>query len=253
MPHNAATGTGILGSAHYVNPDIETASQGYAARFAGPVGEYFLQQQRTLVDELMSHAGERPLQVLDVGGGHAQLTPLLLERGCEVFVHGSSINCAERLKGLGGAAEQLHFFVSPLDAIRPPIPQFDVVLAFRLLPHVLDWQRFLTQIAQFTRSQLIFDFTSIASLNAFSPIFFKLKKQIEKNTRPYFVHSLRQIEDHVAELGFEEIAVRKQFSFPMGAHRALNDVRRSKAIESVSKKLYLTSLIGSPVIVSAKR
>ena len=239
--------------AHYVEPDIVTSSSAYASRFAGPVGEYFLNLQEAIVDSLLITSPGRPLQVLEVGGGHAQLTPLLLERGCHVWVQGSDVSCADRLHGLGGAPEQLHFFVSPLDALRPPLEQFDVVLAFRLLPHIVDWRRFLTDISRLARHQVIFDFAALASANVLTPLLFEIKRRIEKNTRPYFLHRLRAIEDHLAGLGFDEIAVRKQFAAPMGLHRALDNAERSAKIETLAQRIGITKLIGSPAIVAATK
>ena len=52
-------------------PDVETASDDYAARFAGPVGAWMLQVQERAVLELI--APWPGASVLDVGGGHAQL------------------------------------------------------------------------------------------------------------------------------------------------------------------------------------
>ena len=49
-------------------PDVETASDDYARRFSGPVGEWFLDvQERACLDLLRPWRGGT---VLDVGGGH---------------------------------------------------------------------------------------------------------------------------------------------------------------------------------------
>ena len=62
-----------------LTPDVETASDGYARRFAGPVGTYFLARQAAAVARLLSDSDAPGRRALDVGGGHGQLTPLLLQ------------------------------------------------------------------------------------------------------------------------------------------------------------------------------
>jgi 2-polyprenyl-3-methyl-5-hydroxy-6-metoxy-1,4-benzoquinol methylase len=64
--------------------DLETSSAGYARRFAGPVGAWFLERQaRSTLELLTPWPGAR---ILDVGGGHGQLTGPLLEAGHQVTV-----------------------------------------------------------------------------------------------------------------------------------------------------------------------
>ena len=59
--------------------DVETSSDDYARRFAGAVGAFFLEiQARTTLDLLQPWPGSR---VLDVGGGHGQVTGPLIEAG----------------------------------------------------------------------------------------------------------------------------------------------------------------------------
>jgi len=68
--------------------DVETSSDAYARRFAGPLGEYFLEvQSRLTLDLLAPWPGAR---VLDVGGGHGQTIGALVESGFDVTVLGSA-------------------------------------------------------------------------------------------------------------------------------------------------------------------
>ena len=76
--------------------DVESSSEEYARRFGGPVGRWFLATQtRVTLDAL---AGLPPgSTVLDVGGGHAQVAPPLIEAGYRVSVAGSEAACGRRL------------------------------------------------------------------------------------------------------------------------------------------------------------
>jgi len=67
--------------------DVVTSSDAYARRFGGAVGSYFLERQSAAVLELV-----RPwpgARVLDVGGGHGQVTGPLVAAGYAVTVLGS--------------------------------------------------------------------------------------------------------------------------------------------------------------------
>src|SRR5690348_10446475 len=60
--------------------DVETSSDDYARRFAGTVGAWFLERQADATRELLADL-PHGAKVVDVGGGHAQLTPMLVEAG----------------------------------------------------------------------------------------------------------------------------------------------------------------------------
>src|SRR3954467_14158863 len=77
--------------------DIGTSSEDYARRFTGAVGRWFIETQTRIT---LGFLGALPVgaSVLDVGGGHAQITPPLLEAGYEVTVAGSDPSCRARLQ-----------------------------------------------------------------------------------------------------------------------------------------------------------
>ena len=67
--------------------DIETASEGYASRFRGAAGEYFLARQADITLEFLRDLPGA--KVLEVGGGHAQLAEPLVKNGYRVTITGS--------------------------------------------------------------------------------------------------------------------------------------------------------------------
>src|SRR5690349_12021332 len=126
-------------------PDIETSSEDYARRFAGAVGSYFLDVQAGITLRLLSPwPGAR---VLDVGGGHAQLAPLLVTHGYRVTVAGSEEICRARLDRSMAPGS---FDFQACDLLDLPFPDrsFDAVLAFRLLAHLESWRQ---QVAELCR------------------------------------------------------------------------------------------------------
>jgi SAM-dependent methyltransferase len=236
-------------------PDIETASDGYAQRFAGPAGTYFLEVQAEAMRRLLSDTFANA-RVLEIGGGHAQLTPVLLELGFDVWVQGSSSVCSRRVRALMARPEyrgRVHFVTSSLWALPFPDLSFDLVLGVRLLAHVERWRELLAEAARVCRRQLLLDYPPVMSVNALERWLFRVKRQIEGNTRLYFCYASGELNRALRPLGFERMAIEKQFFVPMVLHRALARQRLSHALERGSRALGLTRLFGGPVLLLAER
>jgi 2-polyprenyl-3-methyl-5-hydroxy-6-metoxy-1,4-benzoquinol methylase len=230
--------------------DLETASEGYARRFAGPVGEHFLAvQARATLALLAPLAGG---SVLDVGGGHAQLAVPLVAAGFRVTVAGSSEGCRARLDRLlpHGAFD---FRAADLLALPFPDRSFDAVLAFRLLPHVESWRELLAELCRVARQAVIVDYPDRRSWNLFAGALFGAKRRVEGNTRPYRCFTRREVIATLACSGFGRPVLSPQFFLPMVVHRALGRAGLSRALERVSGALGLTRAFGSPIVLRAVR
>jgi SAM-dependent methyltransferase len=225
--------------------DVHTASDDYARRFTGGVGAWFLDVQARIVLDLL-----RPwpkASVLDVGGGHAQLAGPLIEAGYALTVHGTADACAQRL-GPWLERGRVRFQTGPLLALPWPDRAFDVVIAFRLLPHVDAWRALTLELCRLARHAVVFDYPTRRSVNVVSDAFFGAKKNVEGNTRPFRVFAESEIDAAVDEAGFVTRARRPEFALPMALHRALGTAALSKAMEGAASGLGLTRAIGSPVV-----
>ncbi|MGD9972852.1 MAG: class I SAM-dependent methyltransferase [Desulfatirhabdiaceae bacterium] len=226
-------------------PDIETASDDYAGRFSGETGAYFLDvQARITLSLLKRHPG---CSVLDVGGGHAQLAIPLVHNGFNVTVTGSHDSCRNRLDRYlppgGFEYETCQLY---------PLPfrdrQFDVAIAFRLLPHLKKWQALVSELCRVADKMVIVDYPDIRSFNILYDLLFHLKKESEGNTRPFALFSRKQICHEFMTHHFGEPEFYPEFFIPMVIHRKFQSDRQSQWIESVSQKLKLTRWLGSPII-----
>jgi 2-polyprenyl-3-methyl-5-hydroxy-6-metoxy-1,4-benzoquinol methylase len=230
--------------------DVETSSADYAKRFAGPVGAWFLDRQTRITLDLLSPWPGA--SVLDVGGGHGQLAGPLVEAGYSVTVHGSADVCARGVAPLLRSG-QARFQAGPLLALPWPDRAFDVVLAFRLLPHVTQWRELLAELCRVARSAVVVDYPTRRSVNVVSGALFAAKKRVEGNTRPFRVFSEREIDEAIAAAGYATTARRPEFALPMALHRALGLAVASRALEGATRILGVTAAFGSPVIRRAER
>jgi SAM-dependent methyltransferase len=230
--------------------DVETSSDAYARRFSGPVGSFFLERQRDAVLELL---GPWPgASVLDVGGGHGQVTGPLVDAGFAVTVLGSDPLCEARVREWTGAG-RARFLAADLLAPGLADRSFDVVLSLRLLPHVRRVPELVAALSRLARAAVVVDYPTRRSVNAVSGLFFGLKQGVEGDTRPFRVFADREVEEAFAAHGYAPAGRRPQFLAPMALYRALGSARLARALEGAAATLGLTPLLGSPVVLRLER
>lgn len=236
-------------------PDIETSSEAYRQRFSGELGDYFLDVQNTIIDGFLNKGQQITETVLDVGGGHGQLLPMLVGLGFAVCVHGSSDKCFQSIKRFFGTAEpsKLSKVVSPLNQLPFADKKFDAVVSVRTLAHAPDWEKLLSEMCRVAKNRIIFDFPPILSFNITYPLFFRVKKLIEGDTRPFKRFTTSELCERLRENGFAEFEVSREFFLPMALHRFLGMPKVSRMIENFFQSVGLTALLGSPAIICARR
>lgn len=231
-------------------PDIETSSDDYAGRFASEVGQWFLDVQSAAVLDLLSPW--KGARVLEVGGGHAQLAPPLIERGYEVTVAASEDSCRARLdRALPAGA----FGFQACDLLALPFPDrsFDVAVSIRLLTHLDRWREQMAELCRVADKAVIVDYPDSRSFNRLYDFLFAWKKAVEGNTRTYRIFKPGEIAAEAARHGFNGPVERRQFFLPMVVHRALKNVRLSRLGEKASAAVGLTRCLGSPVLLRVER
>jgi 2-polyprenyl-3-methyl-5-hydroxy-6-metoxy-1,4-benzoquinol methylase len=230
--------------------DIETSSAEYANRFSGEIGEWFLKvQEAATLDMLASYQGAK---ILDVGGGHGQLTGALIRNHYLVTILGSSMECKARVQDYLNQ-EKCFFKIGNILDLPFEDQEFEVVISYRLLAHVNRWQEFINELTRVAAKTVIIDYPEARSFNAFTPYLYNYKKNIEGNTRQYTIFRQADLlpvfnaNDFILETEFAE------FFLPMVFHRKLNSLRISSSIEVIFRVLGLTRLFGSPKILKFVR
>jgi 2-polyprenyl-3-methyl-5-hydroxy-6-metoxy-1,4-benzoquinol methylase len=230
--------------------DIETSSDGYAARFRGPVGAWMLDvQARITLDLLATVPGAT---VLDVGGGHGQLAIPLCRSGYPVTVLGSSDACRQRIAAPVNQG-QCRFVTGNVIDLPFPDRSFDVAISFRLLPHCEAWPTLIRELCRVARRTVIVDYPTSQGLNAMAPALFGAKQKLEGNTRAWRLFRHDEVEAAFRDNGY---ALRRrvgQFFLPMVLHRVLHCRPLSRALEGACRAAGLTRRWGSPVIVEMGR
>ena len=234
---------------HKEAADIESSSFNYADRFAGEIGKYFLDVQEKIVVWMLSQLEGQT--VLDVGGGHGQITLPLVKKGYDVTVIGSSKVCNSLINENSEIKGCYKFIVG--DLLNLPIRDrvYDFVVSFRLLPHVIEWKKLIGELTRIAKVGVLIDFPTITSINIVSPLLFHIKKKIEKNTRPYFLFMAESVKNEFEKNGFRCADIKGQYLFPMALHRWMGKNKALISLEGMARNCGLTDRIGSPVVMLA--
>jgi 2-polyprenyl-3-methyl-5-hydroxy-6-metoxy-1,4-benzoquinol methylase len=231
-------------------PDIETSSDAYAARFSGDIGAWFLKvQEEASLRMLAPFPGAK---ILDVGGGHGQLTGALVRNGYDVTVLGSSDDCKVRIRKLI-EEKSCTFKVGNILALPYPNQTFDVVVSYRLLPHVVQWRHLASELTRVAREAVIIDYPTIRSLNCVAPLLFRFKKHLEGNTRPFTIFKESEIIETFKLYNFIATDRFSEFCLPMALYRALKSCRFASWAEKFCRLTGFTYAFGSPVILKLVR
>ncbi|MGJ3247043.1 MAG: class I SAM-dependent methyltransferase [Elainellaceae cyanobacterium] len=230
--------------------DIETSSEDYASRFAGATGNWLLKVQESATLAMLSpYPGAT---ILDVGGGHGQLTPALIKAGYRVTVLGSAEVCKARIQSLVEQGK-CEFKVGNVLDLPYGDRTFDVVISYRFLAHITQWQMFLAELTRVANRAVIIDYPTIRSINYIAPLLFKLKKGVERNTRPFICYQEQEIIDYLELLGLSMSERYAQFFWPMVLHRMIKNPKISTVLEESTRRLGLNTFLGSPVILKATK
>jgi 2-polyprenyl-3-methyl-5-hydroxy-6-metoxy-1,4-benzoquinol methylase len=197
-------------------------------------------------------AGERVPTILDVGGGHGQVTGALIATGARLTVHGSAEECGSRIRNFVDAGKCI-FRVGDLLALPFEDQSYHTVVCYRQLAHVQQWERFLGELVRVSSCNVILDCPVKRSINCLAAGLFTIKRQLEGNTRPFRCFREREIVGFFCDRGFRLGGRVPQFVLPMVLHRTVNLPRFSRVCEGLLRILGLTGLLGSPVILKFVR
>ncbi|MBX2868386.1 MAG: class I SAM-dependent methyltransferase [Acidiferrobacterales bacterium] len=231
------------------SPDIESSTSGYASRFSGKVGQWFLAvQDRATKKAIKAHFGDKKgLTVADVGGGHGQNVKLMANLGHHLTIVGSHSSETTQIQEAINKG-QIEYVESSLLELPFADHSFDVVICYRVLSHMHSWERLCDELMRVSNTLVLVDYPNKRSVNVFTNLFFGWKKRVEENTRRYRLFSDSDVSQQFQKRRWQGTFIYRQYLFPMALHRLVGSRTLSLCFENVAKILGLTFLLGSPAI-----
>jgi ubiquinone/menaquinone biosynthesis C-methylase UbiE len=238
---------------HYsyqVYADPETARSFDRKRFGGPIGEFLKAHQEQLVFSKLGEVSGR--KIIDVGAGTGRFTIPFLEKGAHVTACDAS---EEMLEVLKSKIMSVNLRTEVIDAHELPFPDqtFHCAVSFRMLMHVLDWRKALSELCRVSKDWVIFDLPPRRGFLRFAPAIHRITKPFRRKMQPYrvipLIHVLRELKSH----RFRAIGQDDGFFLPITAHRLIRSRAFTDSVEKIFGSVHLTKHFGSPVTVFARR
>jgi len=236
------------------DPDVHSSSAEYASRFSGAVGCWMLEVQENLVCKALEVSNIST--ILDVGGGHGQVarafSRLTAQRSrYAVTVLGSTMQCSEQIADLLQEGK-CTFREGSLVTLPFPDDSFDAVTCLRIVSHISDWPKLISELCRVARHRVVIDYPPITGLHHLAGPLFALKQRLEGNTRQYRSFNADEIHQCFRQQGFKIESEHGQFSLPMVLHRRLKMPGVSRTIESALAAVGIQRWLGAPRVLVAE-
>lgn len=227
--------------------DVAASTEAYSRRFSGRVGAWMLGvQSATLLAMLLDLSDS---SVLDVGGGHAQVSPMLDDMGYSTHTVVSRSEATERLIRMGISGQKIR--VGDLMDLPFADRSFGAVVSVRMMAHVQDLPGYVGELCRVADRAVVVDYTCMQGLGRAGTWLFSAKRALEGDTRRYTVSYRSEISELFEKNGFMIDQHVGQFALPLVLHRKLRVTYISRALEFVLRPL--ARRFGNPVLLRATR
>ncbi|MSO56241.1 MAG: class I SAM-dependent methyltransferase [Acidobacteria bacterium] len=244
-----------MGKDHYsytAYADPAMAASFDARRFGGPIGQLLLDDQERVLARFLGDVSGR--RILDLGTGTGRAALALAQRGARVTgVDASSemLNVARRRAADANLA--IDFAEGDAHALAFPDRSFDSVVCLRVLMHVPDWRRSISELCRVADRRLVFDYPSLASMASIQAAWRRAALRVGCQVEAYRTFSGGAIARDLARHGFQITASHKQFVLPIAAHKLIGSASFTRALEGALASLGVLAVAGSPVTIAAER
>ena len=147
----------------------------------------------------------------------------------------------------------IEFAEGDAHALAFPDCAFDAVICLRMLMHVPDWRRALSELCRVTERRLVFDYPALGSAAALQALWRRAGLAMGRTVEAYRVFRSRDIARVLDSKGFRIIATHKQFVLPIALHKAVGSAGLTRGIEGALAGAGMLRLAGSPVTIAAER
>jgi ubiquinone/menaquinone biosynthesis C-methylase UbiE len=219
-------------------------------RFGGSIGEYIKWvQEQAVFSQLTDVKGWK---IADIGAGTGRLTIPLLEKGARVTACDASEHMLEVLKQ---KVQHPGLETRLVDAHKLPFEDrnFQCSLSFRMLMHVVDWEKSLAEICRISDDWVIIDLPAKRGLLLIVPAWHSIRRLFSPNYQSYRTLVPEQVFSKLNEYGFEIVTVDPGYFLPIAVYRVIHSKRLMEIAEKFFTLLKLPRHFGSPVTVFARR
>lgn len=234
----------------YADPAM--ASSFDAKRFGGPIGSLLLQDQERVLAEFLGDVSG--LRVLDMATGTGRAALALARRGAIVTGADASremLSVARARAADAGLA--IEFVEGDAHALTFADRTFDEVVCLRMLMHVPDWRKALSELCRVTRHRLVFDYPALGSTAALQAAWRHVALGAGRKVEAYRVFTAHDIAHELDRHGFRVIATHKQFVLPIAVHKIVGSPAFTRTVEKMLAGAGFLRLAGSPVTIAAER
>jgi 2-polyprenyl-3-methyl-5-hydroxy-6-metoxy-1,4-benzoquinol methylase len=221
-------------------------------RFGGAIGELVAGTQARVLTNMIGRIQDR--RILDVGTGTGRAALLFARGGARV----TGVDASEEMLAIARQrAEAQHvgvrFEVGDAHALHFEERSFDAVVSLRLLMHVPNWPRCLSELCRVADRLVVVDYPSATSVALLESIARRIRHRLGAQTEPYRVFKPSTIAAAFDANGFRVRSVHRQFVLPIALHKALGSQRFTIKLERTLDRLGLLKVFGSPITVVAER
>ncbi len=236
--------------AAYADPDMAATFD--ARRFGGPIGQLLLEDQQRVLDEFLGNVAG--LRILDMATGTGRAALGLARRGAVVTGVDASAEMLEVARRRAGeAALSIEFVEGDAHALTFANRSFDAVVCLRMLMHVPDWRRALSELCRVSRRQVIFDYPALVSTASLQAMWRRAVVTLGGDVEAYRVFAAGAIARELSRHGFRIVSTHRQFVLPIAVHKAVGAPALTRRVEGALASVGLLKLAGSPVTVAAER
>lgn len=236
--------------ASYADPAMAASFD--AKRFGGPIGQILLEDQERLLAELLGDVSGRRL--LDLGTGTGRAAMALARRGAIVTGVDASSEMLRVARARSADAQLVvEFAEGDAHALAFPDRVFDATVCLRLLMHVPDWQRVVSELCRVTQRRLVLDYPAFGSTALLHAAWRRAASRMGRNVEAYRVFRAGAVARELARHGFRITASHKQFVIPIALHKLVGSAGFTRGVEAALESAGMLRLAGSPVTIAAER